>query len=508
MKKHKIFSILLPVLAAFAVSCVGGKELPPIVYPGGVDKIGTGTWDDPMTVPQASTGATIPGRSEAWVNGYIVGWIDTDNGNAIMLNADANASATNMVLAASPDATLADKDYMVSVQLPSGGIRDALNLQSNPDNLGKEVTLKGELGVKYCGIYGIKTTSAFEYGPKGTYEEPIGDGSPVAQLWENFDSNSSISYYTDRYWKVFNEQGTLSGWYIKNYSGQNYATVSAYQGDANGGPYVNWLITPAIDMDAMETKTLTFKTQVGYYISTSDLEVYVLSGSNDPTVAELTKLDAAIAKGSGNPYTSWVESGDIDLSEFTGTVYIGWRYYSEKGGSDNSATYCLDNVNIGDAPEVEAPKKQYVFEQATTVVSGEKYLIVGDGTKAAVCMTANYGWLSVSDVTVEEGQMMMPSMEAAYTLTETDKGWTLTTSKGKKLGIQDGYETLVTNNDETIYWNIVPGADGAFIISNDCLPGKTATLGYSAQYGSFGAYKSAGKGTNPTLWKFVGEVIQ
>lgn len=507
MKNHNIFSMLLLALTAVMGSCVGNKELPEIVYPGGLDKIGTGTWDDPMTVPQGSTGATIPGRAEAWVSGYIVGWIDTNNGNAIMLTSEG-AAATNMVLAASPDATLDDKSYMMSVQLPSGGIRDALNLQSNPDNLGKEVTLKGALGDKYCGIYGIKSTSAFEFGPTGTYEEPIGDGSPVAQMWQNFDTNSSISYYTERYWNVFNEAGTLSGWYIKTFNGQNYATVSAYQGDANGGPYINWLITPAIDMDAMETKTLTFETQVGYYIASSDLEVYVLSGSNNPTEAELTKLDATIAKGSGNPYTAWVESGEIDLSEFTGVVYIGWKYTSEKGGNNNSATYCLDNVNIGDAPEIAAPTKQYSFVKASSVISGKKYLIVGDDKYVAECMTGNYGWLKADETVVEDGQILMPSMDAAYILTETEEGWKLTTSKGKSLGIQSGYDTVVTNNDETIYWSITPQTDGTFLITNSCLPGVTATLEYSGNYGSFGAYKKAGTGTNPTLWEFAGEVIQ
>ena len=507
MKKFNIFPMLLLALAVLGSSCAGNKELPPIVYPGGVDRIGTGTWDDPMTVPQGSTGATIPGRAEAWVSGYIVGWIDTDNGNAIRLTAE-NATATNMVIAASPDATLDDKSYMMSVQLPSGGIRDALNLQANPGNLGKQVTIKGSLGVKYCGIYGVKSTSAYEFGPTGTYEEPIGDGSPVSQLWQNFDSNSSISYYTERYWSVFNEQGTLSGWYIKTYSGTNYATVSAYLGTENDGPYVNWLITPAIDMDAMETKTLTFKTQVGYSCPTSNLEVYVLSGSQNPTEAELTKLDATIATGSGSAYSNWAESGKIDLSAFTGTVYIGWRYYSEKGGNNNSATYCLDDVNVGDAPEVVAPTKQYSFKQATTIESGAQYLIVGDGNMVAECMTGNYGWLKVNQADPVDGQILMANTESAYTLTETEQGWTLTTSKGKKLGIQDGYETVVTNDDTTIYWSIVPQTDGTFLITNSCIAGKTATLQYSSQFSSFGAYKSTDKGTYPTLWKLEGEVIQ
>ncbi len=506
MKNFKIFPMLLAGLALLG-SCAGGKELPEITYPAGIDHIGTGTWDDPILAAQGATGVSVPGKAEAWVTGYIVGWFDTDNGNALMLDANG-ATAYNIALASSPDVTVDDKASVMSIQLPTGGIRDALNLSNNPGNLGKEVSLKGALGDRYCGVYGMKLTSAYEWGPTGTYEAPIGDGSPVDQLWQNFEESSSISYYTERYWSVFNEEGTLSGWYIKDFNNTYYATVSAYLGTEDGGPYVNWLVTPAIDMDAMETKTLTFKTQVGYAIETSGLEVYVLSGSQNPTEAEKTKLDAVIGKGPGSPFGAWTDSGVIDLSEFTGTVYIAWRYYSEKGGNNNSATYNLDNINIGNAPEIMPPTKLYSYKKATTVESGSKYLIVGDGNKVAEAMTGNYGWLKVTDAEPQDGFILMPNQDQAYTLTETEKGWTLTTSKGKSLGIQEGYETVVTNNDETIYWSITPQADGTFVISNSCLPGVTATLGYSAQFGSFGAYKSSGKGTNPTLWKFDGEVTE
>jgi hypothetical protein len=45
-------------------------------------------------------------------------------------------------------------------------------------------------------------------------------------------------------------------------------------------------------------------------------------------------------------YSAWVAS-NVDLSAFSGVVYIGWRYYGTD--KDASSTYCIDNVNIGGA---------------------------------------------------------------------------------------------------------------------------------------------------------------
>ena len=46
------------------------------------------------------------------------------------------------------------------MQLPAGAVRDALNLQANPDNLGKKVKLSGTLE-KYFGLPGLKSVSQY-----------------------------------------------------------------------------------------------------------------------------------------------------------------------------------------------------------------------------------------------------------------------------------------------------------------------------------------------------------
>ena len=50
----------------------------------------------------------------------------------------------------------------MSVSLPVGEIRDALNLVDNPDIHGKRVFLKGNIVSSYFGLVGIKDVTEYE----------------------------------------------------------------------------------------------------------------------------------------------------------------------------------------------------------------------------------------------------------------------------------------------------------------------------------------------------------
>ncbi len=72
---------------------------------------------------------------------------------------DASADgATNLVLG--PTADCKDYTKCVAIQLPKGTLRDELNLQQNPGNLGKQVLLFGDV-MKYCSSPGLKNTSKY-----------------------------------------------------------------------------------------------------------------------------------------------------------------------------------------------------------------------------------------------------------------------------------------------------------------------------------------------------------
>ena len=67
------------------------------------------------------------------------------------------SSRTNILLG--PKSSTVDKDACLSVQLPSGDLRDELNLVDNPSNLRRKVYLRGDIVEAYFAIPGIKNIS-------------------------------------------------------------------------------------------------------------------------------------------------------------------------------------------------------------------------------------------------------------------------------------------------------------------------------------------------------------
>lgn len=118
----------------------------------GADK-GSGA-DDALTVSQAQNSI---GEEGIWVSGYIVGG---DLTSASASFDEPFSSRTNILLG--PRSSTDDKDSCLSVSLPSGRIREALNLVDNPALLGRKVCIKGNIVEAYYGIPGLKEVVDFE----------------------------------------------------------------------------------------------------------------------------------------------------------------------------------------------------------------------------------------------------------------------------------------------------------------------------------------------------------
>lgn len=203
-------------------------------------------------------------------------------------------------------------------------------------------------------IWGKLSGTPFEVENGGSTPTPPTPPTPpsttVTELYCDWDEASDIDWYLQRGWTNYKASGSLSGWFIKDYQGNNYASCSAYKGAADGGPYEYWLITPAIDV-AEGRPVLTFTTQGAYGCDDCSLEVYALDSAN-PLLARQKKLDAAICTpqpdGATPVYSDWTPSGNVNLDNLGlgDKVYVGFRYWSARGGKGNSATYCLDNVKV------------------------------------------------------------------------------------------------------------------------------------------------------------------
>jgi len=107
-----------------------------------------------LTVSQALSSI---GAEDVWVSGYIVG------GDLTSSSASFDppfTSRTNIVLG--PRSSTDDRDACLSVNLPSGSVREGLNLVDNPSLLGRKVYIKGNIVDSYYGMPGLKSVVAFE----------------------------------------------------------------------------------------------------------------------------------------------------------------------------------------------------------------------------------------------------------------------------------------------------------------------------------------------------------
>ncbi len=115
---------------------------------------GKGSTDsDALTISQAKASV---GEEGVWVSGYIVG------GDLTSTNASFSGpfkARSNIVLG--PRSSSDSRSSCLSVQLSEGDARDELNLVDNPDMLGRQVILCGDIVSAYYGMVGLKNITDF-----------------------------------------------------------------------------------------------------------------------------------------------------------------------------------------------------------------------------------------------------------------------------------------------------------------------------------------------------------
>ena len=100
---------------------------------------GDGTQENPYSIAQA---ITLDKASNVWIKGYIVGWLKSFE--KLETNTGLNASLANLALSDFPESELFEPFLPVDLSGSAGGseMQNKLNLNHNPDNLGKRVLLK------------------------------------------------------------------------------------------------------------------------------------------------------------------------------------------------------------------------------------------------------------------------------------------------------------------------------------------------------------------------------
>ncbi len=120
---------------------------------GGESSGAGGSEGDAMTISMAKE---CIGETDVWVGGYVVGG---DLTSAKASYTPPFKSRSNILLG--PRSSVTSRDNCLAVQLPEGDARDALNLVDNPELLGRQVLLCGDIVESYYGMAGIKNISDF-----------------------------------------------------------------------------------------------------------------------------------------------------------------------------------------------------------------------------------------------------------------------------------------------------------------------------------------------------------
>lgn len=96
------------------------------------------------------------GRKAVWVYGYIAGGDLSLSGMSFKAPFSSN---TNLAIASR--SSVSSKDACLSVSIPAGKIRDAINLHDHPELLGRKLFLKGDIVDAYFKIPGIKNVTDY-----------------------------------------------------------------------------------------------------------------------------------------------------------------------------------------------------------------------------------------------------------------------------------------------------------------------------------------------------------
>lgn len=317
MKNIKIIFSMLILMTLGLGSCNEDFSQPPVVNPG----IHGGTWNDPMSCYQVLLGTSVEGYSAVWVTGYIVGCVDTNISSSC---SDATATFTvpapvqsNILMADDPNET--DWTKCISVQLPSGPVRQALNL-GVIENKGKEVTILGTIGAKYCSVYGVKGVSAYVWGNQGDQsidiiEKPV---RPTIQEWDFLNNANGFTAdqkkpdsSTAEIWKVTEKYGWVASGFV---SGNCIESESM-------------LVSPVIDLSNYTAVVMNVHSAANKFNNQETFLAMTKVLVREEGTAEWT----AVTLPNAPEGTSWSfsDSGEIDLSAFDGKkIQIGFFYTS------------------------------------------------------------------------------------------------------------------------------------------------------------------------------------
>ena len=436
-------------------------EIEGVTPSGGGIKDGDGTEATPFSADQVVAGSAS--GTGVWVTGYIVGWIDGKSLSDGAKFDNAATVATNLLIANSMDETNLNK--CIPLQLPVGAVRDGLNLQANPGNYKKLVSVKGDIQT-YFGAIGVKTITEYKLDGTGGGDTPTRTPTPGTGTGTGTsDSPFSVG-------QVIAGSASGTGVWVKGFivgwiDGKSLAEGAKFNGEATVA--TNLLLAENAN-ETDYTKCIPVQLPIGSVRDGLNLQ------ANPGNYKKEVSLKGDIATYFTAPGLKTVTEYSIDGSS--------------SGGGDTPAP----------TPE---PGGDATFAKATSVAAGNTILmyIPSAGIAAtAIDASKTYGYLYTQAVTETSGTITASSA-LGFTLEATTGGFFIKDTNGKYLFMKGTYNSFnvaktADANDAGYIWNVTIQADGTAQIMNT---GMNKWIQYSAQYTSFGAYNSQ-TGESPVIY--------
>lgn len=271
---------------------------------------GEGTEASPYTV----TGGIYNQVSAKWVTGTIVGYVWSGAQTSFIFGSDTCTQATNLLLADSANNIYLSKT--LPVQLPTGAVRNALNLKDNKTLIGKKVKLFGDLA-SYFNVPGLKTVTYFELedGTKGG-TKPFDPANAI--FYETFATG--LGLFTSQ-----NVTGAEVWVYNSTYKCAYITGFVSSQNRENE----DWLISPQIDLTGKSSPAMCFDHVVRYAgVPANEATVWVSLDytSGLPSTATWTQIPTNFTNAS-----TWdfYNSGDLSLSAYANKkIRVAFKYTS------------------------------------------------------------------------------------------------------------------------------------------------------------------------------------
>lgn len=186
------------------------------------------------------------------------------------------------------------------------------------------------------------TSDVYLDGERCSLLDPSDFTTVFSEDFESAVNNTNLDFPG---WSNFAEAGSRV-WREKTFSGNGYTEFSSFgSGDESN---IAWVVTPGFDMSAQENEFLNFKAAQHHLTSEDNtLEVFVSTDYNGSDVLGATWIPiAANLPSQANAWYEFVDSGLIDISSYTGTLYVAFRVVGSGTDESLAGAYQIDDLSI------------------------------------------------------------------------------------------------------------------------------------------------------------------